>query len=62
MPNRLYVSTHIEDPPEVSATPTGHAFVDFGQVQVLIAADRIDGFVAQLMMVSEDLKLKGGAA
>ena len=62
MPNRLYVSTHIEDPPDVRPTVTGHALVDFGQVQVLIAADRIDGFVAQLMMVSEDLKLKGGAA
>ena len=62
MPNRLYVSSHIEDPPVVRPAPPGQAFVDFGQVQVFIAADRIDGFVAQLMMVSEDLKLKGGAA
>ena len=62
MPNRLYVNSHIEEPPEAHASITGHAVIDFGPLQVLIDPDLIDGLVAKLMMVSDDLKLKGGAA
>ena len=60
-PDNHHIALHVHQLPEVAPTH-GAARIRLSHADVWVDAALIDALVAQLMVVSEDLKLKGGAA
>ena len=60
-PDNHHIALPVHQPPEVEAHHRA-ARIRLSHADIWVDAALVDSLVAQLMMVSDDLKLKGGAA